>query len=76
MTEDEVRAALQHFDGAGGMEQWIAQQLWDAAPDGWTVLPDLGGWRFRLVPLVGSIQVIATAPSGGQPAVWVVRGST
>jgi hypothetical protein len=28
MTEDEVRTTLQGFDGADGMEQWIAARLW------------------------------------------------
>jgi hypothetical protein len=34
MTEVEARAALLDFDGMGGVEHWIACQLWQVEPDG------------------------------------------
>jgi hypothetical protein len=58
----------------GGLEHWIADQSWKVEPDGWTVLPDLNNWRFRLYPVTGGVQINATAPGGGRPAVWTVSG--
>jgi hypothetical protein len=75
MTEIEARAALRDFDGTGGVEHWIAGQLWQVEPDGWTLPLDLTGWRFRLRPIPGGLQVSATAPGGERPATWVVPRS-
>ena len=33
-----IRAALAAFDAVGGLERWIAERLWQAAPGGWAVL--------------------------------------
>jgi hypothetical protein len=74
MTEDQARAVLWDFDGIGGLEAWIANQLWQATPDGWTVAEGLKGWRFQLRRVLGGLQVSATAPGGGAPAVWIVSG--
>jgi hypothetical protein len=72
MTEDQARAALRDFDGAGGMEQWIAKQPWQPTLDGWTVLTSLGGWRFLLRSVPGGVRVSALSPGDGAPAVWLV----
>jgi hypothetical protein len=74
VTEAEARTALRAFDGVGGLEHWIAGQHWRVEPDGWTLLTDLAGWRFRLVPIPAGLWVSATPPGGGAPAVWVVPG--
>jgi hypothetical protein len=74
ITEAEARTLLRDFDGVGGLEAWLAGQLWQLEPDGWTVPLDLTGWRFRLRPVPSGLQVIAIAPGGGAPAVWVVPG--
>jgi hypothetical protein len=66
MTEVEARAALRAFDGVGGVEYWIAGQTWQAAPDGWIVTGDLGGWRFRPRPMADGVRVSATVPGGGR----------
>ena len=72
MTEAEVRAALDAYDGVGGLERWIAaQRPWEAAQDGWTVPGELQGWRFRVEPVPGGVRVTASA-GGGSPAVWVI----
>ena len=59
MTEDEARAALAAFDGLGGLERWIAEQRWAAAPSGWTVPGELQGWRFRVEPAPGGVRITA-----------------
>ena len=72
MTEAEVRAALDAYDGVGGLERWIAaQRPWEAAQGGWTVPGELQGWRFRVEPVPGGVRVTAFA-GGGSPAVWVI----
>jgi hypothetical protein len=37
VTEAEARAALRAFVAVGGIEQWIAEQRWEAVPGGWRV---------------------------------------
>ena len=39
---------LRQCDGQGGVEAWIAERRWQAVPSGWSVKPELQGWRFRL----------------------------
>lgn len=75
MTEDEARTLLRDFEGVGGLEAWLAVQLWQVEPDGWTVPLDLSGWRFRLQPIRAGLWVSAIPPDGGGPAVWVVPRS-
>jgi hypothetical protein len=74
VTEGEARTALCDFDGVGGLEQWIADQPWQMATDGWTVFTDLNNWRFRLRRVAGGVQISATAPGGEQPVRWIVSG--
>jgi uncharacterized protein YbdZ (MbtH family) len=50
MTEAEARRLLRDWQGAGGLETWIAEQMWRAIPGGWEVVHHLRGWRFRLAP--------------------------
>ena len=81
MTEAEACAALAAFDGVGGLERWMSEQRpWQATPGGWTVAGELDGWRFRLEAVPGGVRVVASAPGGGEPAVWFVpapaRGQT
>ena len=71
MTEAEARAALAAFDAVGGVERWIAEQPWLAAPGGWVVPEPFQGLRFRVEPAPGGVRVVATA-RGDEPAVWVV----
>ena len=72
MTEDQARAALDAFDGVGGLERWMAaQRSWEATPGGWTVPGELQGWRFRVEPAPGGVRVVASA-GGGEPAEWIV----
>ena len=73
MTEAEARTALRAYDAIGGIEPWIADQPWKAAPGGWTVAGELQGWRFRLEVMPGGVRVVASA-GGGDPAVWLCRG--
>jgi hypothetical protein len=71
VTEDEARAALRAFVAVGGIEQWIAEQPWEATARGWTVAGDFHGWRFRLEPVPGGARVVMSAP--GEPrTVWTV----
>ncbi len=72
VTEAEARAALDAFDGLGGLERWIASQPWEAAPGGWAVPGELQGWRFRVEPVPGGVHVIASAGGGRERAVWFV----
>ena len=69
MTEAEARAALRAF--VGDAEPWIAEQEWEATPDGWTVPVPLEGWVFRLEPVTGGICVTASM-SRRPPVVWTV----
>ncbi len=71
MTEAEARAALRAFVGVGNVEPWIADQSWEATPDGWTVPVPLEGWVFRLEAAPGGVRVVASA-NGGGPAAWFV----
>ena len=71
MTEAEARAALRAFAAAGELERWIAEQRWEAVPDGWRVREPFDGWRFRVEPVAGGLRVVMSG-IGGQPAVWTV----
>jgi hypothetical protein len=68
MTEAEARAALM---GVGSVEPWIAQQAWEATPDGWTVPVPLDGRIFRLGRVPGGVCVSASMGRGSS-AVWIV----
>ncbi len=71
MTEEQARAALAAFDAIGGMERWIAEQPWLAAPGGWVVPEPFQGWRFRVEPVAGGVRVTAFLDKG-EPAAWIV----
>jgi len=71
VTEDEARAALASFDGAGGPERWIAEQRWNLVPAGWVVPEPFQGLRFRVEPVAGGVRVTAFVRKG-EPAAWVV----
>jgi len=71
MTEDEARASLRAF-ATVGVEQWLAEQPWEPAPDGgWKMLADLHGWGFRLEPVSGGVHVTMFTGEG-ELAAWVV----
>jgi hypothetical protein len=74
MTEAEARALLRDYQGVGGLEPWMAVQPWRPAPGGWQLSRELDGWQFRLQPIEDGLRVIASAPGGGAPEVWLVKG--
>ena len=58
MTEAEARAALRACVAEGGLERWIAEQRWEAIPDGWRVRERYQGWHFRVEPGAGGVIVV------------------
>jgi hypothetical protein len=44
----------------------------DSVPGGWIVTGDLQGWQFRFNDIPAGLRISASAPGGGDPAVWVV----
>jgi hypothetical protein len=73
VTEAEARAALRAFVAVDDLEQWIAAQPWEVTVGGWTVPPNLCGWRFRVEPAPGGLRVVMSG-AGGEPAAWLVPG--
>jgi hypothetical protein len=71
MTEPEARAALHAFVAVGEIEQWIADQPWEAVRGGWRVRGQFHAWRFRVEPVAGGVRVVMCG-TGGQPADWIV----
>jgi len=71
VTEAEPRAVLRAFVAVGERERRIAEQRWEAVPDGWTVPGELPGMRFRLEWAAGGRRVVMAARGGG-PAAWTV----
>ena len=71
MTEAKARAALAAFDGVDGLECWIAEQPWLAAPGGWVLPEPFQGWRFRVELAPGGVRVSAFMREG-DPACWIV----
>jgi hypothetical protein len=72
MTEAEARNLLRRCGGLGGLEAWIARQPWQPLPGGWTVRPELEGYRFRLEAAPEGVRVTAAIPGKTDPAVWAV----
>jgi hypothetical protein len=72
MTEADARTLLRNCGGFGGLEVWIAGRRWRAVPGGWIVTGELQGWQFRIDVIPAGLRVSASAPGGGDPAVWVV----
>jgi hypothetical protein len=71
MTEDEARDLLRTFDSFDRLEGWLADQPWQAAPDGWAVDGMLQGWTFRIAVAGDGLRLTAGVP-GTKPAVWQV----
>jgi len=71
MTEDDARDLLRAWDG-GGLEDWIADQLWRTTPDGWEVVPDLDGWRFIVEQAPPRLRLRSSPPNAAAPAEWLV----
>jgi hypothetical protein len=71
VTEAEARAALRAFVAVGELERCIAEQRWEAVSGGWRVRERFDGWRFRVEPVAGGLNVVMSARGGG-PAVWFV----
>jgi hypothetical protein len=59
------------YDLIEGVEDWIAEQPWQAASSGWTVTGELQGWQYRIDITAAGLRISASA-SGGDPAVWIV----
>jgi hypothetical protein len=77
MTEADARSLLRDCGGFGGLEAWMTEQPWEAAPGGWTVTGRVRGRSFRLEPFGGSLFITAVTPGGGTPGertTWTVLG--
>ena len=72
MTEAEARDLLRRWRGAGGLEAWMAERRWQATPDGWTVVGELQGWRFRIEVVAEGLRLSARATDDHAPAIWTV----
>jgi hypothetical protein len=55
----------------GDVEQWIADQWWDAIPGGWEVRGQFHRWTFQLAPVPAGVRVLMSA-AGEQRADWIV----
>ncbi len=73
MTEDQARSALRAFVAVGYIEQWIAEQPWEATPGGWRVEGQLQGCSFRLEPVPNGVRVVMREHGQGS-AKWTVPG--
>ena len=71
MTENDARDLLWRF-ASDALEEWIAEQPWQAVPDGWTVAGELQGWQVRIEVVAAGLRVSAGAPDSLDPVVWVV----
>ncbi len=71
--ERQARALLRSHPG-DGLEAWLADQPWRAAPDGsWLVEAERGGWTYRVEGLPGeAVRVVARAPGAGAVTSWLV----
>jgi hypothetical protein len=68
----EARVLLRDYCGFGGLEAWIAGRRWKTAPSDWIVTGELQGWQFRVDVIPAGLRISASAPGGGDPAVWAV----
>jgi hypothetical protein len=73
-TDVDARVLLHDCGGFGGLEAWIAGRRWKTAPGGWIVTGELQGWQFRIDLIPAGLRISASAPDGGNPAVWGVTG--
>ena len=71
--ERQARALLRSHPG-DGLEAWLADQRWRAAPDGsWLVEAERDGWTYRVEGLPGeAVRVVARAPEAGAVTSWLV----
>jgi len=77
MTEVDARVLLRDCGGFGGLEAWIAEQPWEAAPGRWTVAGKVRGRSFLLEPFGSGLRITAVTRRGGVPgewATWTVPG--
>jgi hypothetical protein len=61
----------------GDAVSWPGQpqsRVEQARPDGRLVTGELQGWQFRIDVIPAGLRISASAPGGGDPAVWVVTG--
>jgi hypothetical protein len=56
----------------GGLEAWMAARRWKTAPSGWIVTGELQSWHFQIDIITAGLCISASAPGGGDPAVWVI----
>jgi hypothetical protein len=72
VTEAEARDALRAFVPMNSsIECRIADLPWQPAADGWVVLGDVCGLRFRLAHAPGGLRVVARHSDGNEPY-WFV----
>ena len=71
--EGEARALL-HAHPGDGLEGWLADQRWRAAPDGsWRVESDRDGRTYRVEEVPGqAVRVIERAPGTGSVTSWLI----
>ena len=71
--EGQARAVLRGHAG-DGLEAWLADQRWRAAPDGsWLVEPERDGCTYRVEGMPGQgVRVIERAPGAGPVTSWLV----
>ena len=72
-VENQARALLRSRP-ADGLEAWLAEPRWRAAPDGsWLVEAERDGWTYRVEGLPGeAVRVVARAPEAGAVTSWLV----
>ena len=71
--EGLARALLRSHPG-DGLEAWLADQRWRAAPDGsWLVEAEREGWTYRVEGLPGeAVRVVERAPGTACVTSWLV----
>jgi hypothetical protein len=68
MNKADARVLLRDWSGDDGLEDWTAEQPWQAVPSGWALVGERQGWRFRIDVIPAGLRITASAP-GGAPAV-------
>ena len=71
--EGQARVLLRSHPG-DGLEAWLVDQQWRAAPDGsWLVEPDRDGWTYRVEGVPGeAVRVVARSPEAGPVTFWLI----
>ena len=74
LSEHEARRLLCDCPGPGSgpglVEDWIAEQPWQAAPGGRTL--SNAGWTFRLDVVHGALRITASSPGLAGLESWMV----